>query len=293
MPHWQSLFSTLREHDINVSDHDMPRPVGGGDISTVWQVRTDEHPVFLKTGAADACDMFHAEADGLKELANAGAVRVPKVLGCVCSNNDCLLALEWLDFELTTDATEKMLGRQLALQHRTCADRFGWHRDNTIGSTPQHNAWSDDWVQFFAELRLGVQLELAAHNGYTGEIQTLGQRVKENTGRFFRDYWPEASLLHGDLWSGNRAVAGDAPVVFDPAVYYGDRESDIAMTKLFGGFSDDFYAAYEETWPMAEGHESRVPLYQLYHILNHLNLFGSSYRGRALRLLRELVQHAT
>jgi protein-ribulosamine 3-kinase len=289
MPHWQSLFSTLRDHDIHVSVHDMPRPVGGGDISSAWKISTDERPVFLKTGPADACEMFHAEADGLRELAKVGAVRVPGVLGCICSQNESMLALEWLDFELTTESSDRMLGQQLAQQHRSCAEQFGWHRDNTVGSTPQHNSWSDDWVQFFAEQRLGFQLELAASNGFTGELQTLGRRLKDNTGLFFSDYWPEASLLHGDLWSGNRAVAGGTPVVFDPAVYYGDRESDIAMTKLFGGFADSFYDAYEEAWPLSAGHQQRMLLYQLYHLLNHLNLFGSSYLHRAEGMLRELV----
>lgn len=289
MPHWQNLFTALREHDIRVSAQDMPRPVSGGDISSAWHVRTEEQAVFLKTGPASALDMFQAEADGLREIAGAQAVRVPKVLGCVCSGNESLLALEWINFELATEGAEKVFGQHLANLHRTTADRFGWHRDNTIGSTPQRNPWSDDWVQFFSEHRLRFQLELAAGNGFNGNLQTMGSRLLENIGRYFSDYWPAASLLHGDLWGGNWAVADSVPVMFDPAVYYGDRETDIAMTKLFGGFGTVFYEAYDETWPLAAGHAERVRLYQLYHVLNHLNLFGASYLGRAEGLLRELV----
>lgn len=289
MPQWQNLFTALREHDIRVSAHDMPRPVGGGDISSAWRARAENDTIFLKTGPATALDMFLAEADGLKELAKANAVRVPKVLGCVCSGNESLLALEWIDFELASESTEWMFGRNLANLHRYSANRFGWQRDNTIGSTPQHNAWNDDWAQFFKEQRLGFQLELASQNGFNGELQTLGARLLDNIGQYFSDYWPEASLLHGDLWGGNWAASDSVPVIFDPAVYYGDRETDIAMTKLFGGFGAAFYEAYEETWPLAAGHAERERLYQLYHVLNHLNIFGSGYLARAEGIIRELT----
>ncbi|TDJ35069.1 MAG: fructosamine kinase family protein [Gammaproteobacteria bacterium] len=289
MPEWQTLFSALREHDIKVSDRDMPRPVGGGDISAAWRVKTEDNAIFLKTGPASSYDMFLAEAEGLRELAKANAVRVPEVRGCVQSAGESLLALEWIDFDLPGPDTERMLGQELAKQHRYCNDRFGWRQDNTIGSTPQRNLWNDDWIEFFTEDRLGFQLLLAAENGFTGELQQEGDRLLSNIGQFFSGYWPEASLLHGDLWGGNRASSDGEPVIFDPAVYYGDRESDIAMTKLFGGFSAEFYSAYEESWPLAAGSERRILLYQLYHVLNHLNLFGQSYLGRALGLIKSLV----
>jgi fructosamine-3-kinase len=289
MPEWQSLFSVLREHDIKVSSSDMPRPVGGGDISEAWQVRTEDSPVFLKTGPAGSYDMFLAEAEGLRELERAGAVRVPRVLGCVSSGQEAILALEWISFEIGDSNTEHLLGQRLAAQHAVTAERFGWHRDNTIGATPQPNPWSDDWVKFFGKHRLGYQLDLAARNGYTGELQADGKTLIDNLGYFFSDYWPEASLLHGDLWGGNWAASGGEPVIFDPAVYYGDRESDIAMTRLFGGFGHAFYEAYESTWPMSPGSSERVRLYQLYHVLNHLNLFGTGYLVRAQQLIRSLI----
>ena len=288
MPEWQTLFSALREHDIKVSDRDMPRPVHGGDISAAWRAKAEDQPVFLKTGPASCYEMFLAEAEGLKELALADALRVPQVLGCVRSASESLLALEWIDFDLPNRDTESLLGTQLAKQHRYCSDRFGWHRDNTIGSTPQRNLYSDDWVEFLKEDRLGFQFMLAAENGFTGELQQEGDRLLANLAQFFGGYWPEASLLHGDLWGGNWASCAGQPVIFDPAVYYGDRESDIAMTKLFGGFSTEFYRAYENAWPLAAGSKKRILLYQLYHVLNHLNLFGQSYHGRALGIIRSL-----
>ena len=288
MPEWQALFSALREHDIKVSDRDMPRPVHGGDISAAWRAKAEDQPVFLKTGPASSYEMFLAEAEGLKELALADALRVPQVLGCVRSASESLLALEWIDFDLPNRDTESLLGTQLAKQHRYCSDRFGWHRDNTIGSTPQRNLYSDDWVEFLKQDRLGFQFMLAAENGFTGELQQEGDRLLANLAQFFDGYWPEASLLHGDLWGGNWASCAGQPVIFDPAVYYGDRESDIAMTKLFGGFSTEFYRAYENAWPLAAGSKKRILLYQLYHVLNHLNLFGQSYHGRALGIIRSL-----
>lgn len=288
MPQWRTLFSALREQDIDVSDRDMPRPVGGGDISAAWRVRANDHAVFLKTGSTDSYEMFLAEAEGLRELEKANAVLVPKVLGCVRSSTESLLALEWIDFDLPGADAEELLGHQLAKQHRYCNPRFGWHRDNTIGSTPQRNLWNDDWIEFLTEDRIGYQLRLAAENGFTGELQSEGNKLMSDLGRLFNGYWPEASLLHGDLWGGNWASSSGQPVIFDPAVYYGDRESDIAMTKLFGGFGAAFYRAYEASWPLATGSDQRILLYQLYHVLNHLNLFGRSYLDRALGIIRSL-----
>lgn len=266
----------------------MPRPVGGGDINAAWQVNADDRGVFLKTGPMNALPIFQAEAAGLAELKKASAIRVPEVLGCLSSRTESVLALEWIEFEPSDSATSYMLGEQLARQHLITGEKFGWRRDNTIGSTLQRNTWSDDWLEFFADHRLGFQLHLAERNGYTGRLQSEGTRLLRDMGGYFDGYWPEASLLHGDLWSGNWAACDGEPVVFDPAVYYGDRESDIAMSKLFGGFDREFYWAYEESWPMAAGNEQRIALYQLYHILNHLNLFGSPYLGRALAIMRTL-----
>jgi len=243
---------------------------------------------FIKTGPAKAISMFEAEAEGLRELAAAGAIRVPDVIDFGVEHGEAFIAIERLSFERATAASQSLFGEQLAALHRHVADRHGWRRDNTIGPTPQRNPWTDSWIEFFREYRLRFQVELAASNGYGGELQSLGEDLAGRLGQLFEGYEPQASLCHGDLWGGNWGVTDGVPVIFDPAVYYGDRESDIAMTMLFGGFGREFYRAYERAWPMAPGHERRLSLYQLYHVLNHLNLFGTGYLNQALGLLRSL-----
>ena len=234
--------------------------------------------------------MFAAEAEGLAELAAPGAIRVPGVIVYGQHEDMAFVALEWLDFSRPTRATEALLGEQLAELHRTTSERYGWHRDNTIGLTPQHNTWTEDWVTFFRRHRLQFQLELAARNGFSGPLQEQGARVMDRLPEWFGGYVPAASLLHGDLWGGNWASSNGEPVIFDPAVYYGDRESDLAMTRLFGGFGAAFYEAYEASAPLAPGHRARCDLYQLYHVLNHLNLFGGGYLGRAKELIQRLLK---
>lgn len=233
--------------------------------------------------------MFEAEADGLRELQSANVLRVPKILDCGIRDDEAFLALERFTFERAGAAVESLLGERLALLHRHTEKRFGWFRDNTIGLTPQVNSWHDDWVEFFRRHRLEYQLELARSKGYGADLAGPDARLSERLPEMFAGYGPEASLLHGDLWGGNWGCVDGEPVIYDPAVYYGDRESDIAMTMLFGGFGRSFYEAYEKAWPMAPGHEQRFKLYRLYHVLNHLNLFGRSYLGQAQRLLRELA----
>lgn len=246
--------------------------------------------VFEKTGPESALPMFEAEAEGLEELRTAGAIRVPEVIAVGCADGHSYIHLEKLQLSRGESGVDLKLGEQLAALHRHTAAQFGWHRDNTIGPTPQRNDPADDWVSFFREHRLRFQLDLAARNGYGGELQALGAQLADSLESLFEGYEPVPSLLHGDLWSGNRGSVDGEPVVFDPAVYYGDRESDIAMTRLFGGFGRDFYAAYAASWPMAPGHQNRNTLYQLYHVLNHLNLFGPAYHSQALGQLLELTR---
>jgi len=254
-----------------------------------WPFDPDDTSIFLKTGPESALPMFEAEADGLKELKSANALRVPEIIGSGIAAGQSFLALERFSFDRPTTVTERSLGERLAQLHHHTKDRFGWFRDNTIGLTPQINTSCDDWIEFLREYRLGYQLRLAAANGYAADVGEAGRSLLHRLPDFFAGYEPVASLLHGDLWGGNWGSVSGEPVIFDPAVYYGDRESDIAMTMLFGGFGRTFYEAYEASWPMASGHERRIRLYQLYHVLNHLNLFGRSYLGRAVGLLDELT----
>lgn len=291
MQHWPQVADALQKSGIACESGTPPQRVSGGDISAAWRLPARDGPVFLKSGPADAAEMFDAERAALAELDAAGTVRVPRPLALVNAADSVVLALEWLDIRAADGDANGQFGRQLAALHAKTRPSFGWDRDNTIGATPQSNRPCDDWVTFFRRERLECQLELAAANGYR-DFRAAGEPLLDRLGAFFVDYRPPPSLLHGDLWGGNWGVADGVPVMFDPALYYGDRETDIAMTRLFGGFSAEFYNAYEEAWPLAPGHEARTDLYQLYHVLNHLNLFGAAYLGRARDLLRRLLAMA-
>jgi len=260
----------------------------GGDISEAFTLGDGTRTFFVKTQPAARLDMFESEATGLAELAAANAVSVPQVLCHGIAAGKAYLVLEHLPLEPHGDAAQ--LGRQLAQQHRVSAAQFGWTRDNWIGATPQPNARADDWVDFWREQRLGFQLKLAAQNGFSGPLQRDGETLMAGLAGLFSDYRPQASLLHGDLWGGNHGyLAEGTPVIFDPAVYFGDRECDLAMSELFGGFAPDFYAAYREAWPLDAGYAVRKTLYNFYHILNHANLFGGGYAAQAQRMIAQLL----
>jgi protein-ribulosamine 3-kinase len=270
-----------------------PRPassVHGGCINDCYRWESREGSLFVKVATAASLPMFEAEAAGLSELAGAEAVRVPRVLATGAAESHAYLALEWIDIGTSSTRTQAQLGEQLAQQHRAHSEKFGWTRDNTIGSTPQINTLTDDWVTFFREHRLRFQLDLACRNGHATRLRERGERLLERMEELFADHRPAPSLLHGDLWGGNFAAdSNGAPVIFDPAVYYGDREADLAMTRLFGGFSSQFYAAYEAAWPLPEGAAERTSLYNLYHVLNHVNLFGGSYLRQAEGIIEQLL----
>jgi protein-ribulosamine 3-kinase len=228
---------------------------------------------FLKDGAPERADAFAAEADGLEAL--RAHVRVPRVLDRGVKDGKAFILLEQLDLKRGGDYAQ--LGRMLAVLHRQTGPRFGWHRDNYIGLSPQQNGWCDDWTQFWRERRIRPQAERAGVEVRLDRIQQL-----------LENHRVQPSLLHGDLWSGNAGFTKDGPVIFDPAAYYGDREADLAMTELFGGFPSEFYDAYNEVLPLAPGYEKRKHLYNLYHLLNHLNLFGGGYLGQVKTTLRLL-----
>lgn len=267
--------------------------VHGGCINRCWRWETTAGPVFVKQAAADHLGMLEAERHGLAELGDAGAMRVPAPLAVGSCAEGSFLALEWIDLGTGTSAAGERLGLQLAALHRHRANRYGLDRDNAIGSTPQPNGWSNDWTVFLRERRLGFQLDLAESNGYGGRLQERGRRLLELIDVFFATYQPGPSLLHGDLWGGNWGVdPSGAPVIYDPAVYYGDREADIAMTRLFGGFGSRFYSAYVAAWPLDQAAGTRRDLYNLYHVLNHLNLFGGSYRAQAESMVDRLLAAA-
>ncbi len=287
---WAALAGRITDAEGGAFTVRRSVPVGGGCINAAWCVEGDAQRYFVKLNHAGRMAMFEAEAEGLHEIGRTG-VRVPRPVCSGAHGERSFLVLEYLDLGATGDArASERLGRQLAVMHRTTRARFGWHRDNTIGSTPQENAESEDWVAFWRERRLRFQLELAARNGYDDRLQERGARLLDAFPALFDGYRPIPSLLHGDLWGGNFGVTRDGePVLFDPATYYGDREADLAMTELFGGFGPRFYAAYREAFPLDPGYRVRRTLYNLYHILNHLNLFGAGYCGQAEAMIEELL----
>src|SRR6266478_4033191 len=266
------------------------RTVCGGSINQCYLWRCDTRPMFVKLADRAHFAMLEAEAAGLRELAAAQALRVPQVLAIGCAEWSAFLALEWIETTAPVRGTEQRLGERLAAQHRVSAPAFGWHRDNTIGRTPQLNGWLSDWVEFVRERRLRYQLSLATKNGFGNLLQGVGERLLESVGDLLARHQPQPSLLHGDLWGGNWfADSHGEPVVFDPAVYFGDREADLAMTHLFGGFGRAFYQAYEAEAPLAAGAGTRCELYNLYHVLNHANLFGGGYARQARAMIDRLL----
>jgi fructosamine-3-kinase len=262
---------------------------GGGCINQTYRIRgLDHRQFFIKLNAADKHAMFVAEAEGLNTIAATNTIRVPRPISHGIVSGQSYLVLEHL--ELSSRGNVKLLGEQLAALHRCSAKQFGFAQDNFIGTTPQPNTWTDDWVTFWREQRLGFQLRLAAQNSYGGQLQTLGEKLLDVLPAFFAGYTPPSALLHGDLWSGNHAFLSDGtPTIFDPATYYGDRECDLAMTELFGGYPADFYAAYGAAYPLNAGYATRRDLYNLYHILNHANLFGGSYARQAQQMMQRLL----
>lgn len=285
---WQHIANDIAAATGVTAQLEVLGTIGGGCINQAQRIRYGDHEYFVKLNQARLLDMFAAEAAGLDEMRQCTALRIPAP---VCYGNDAQsawLVLEYLSLGGRGNAAA--LGEGLAAMHRITRDDYGWYRDNTIGSTPQLNTPCDNWVEFWRERRLRFQLELAARNGHGGRLQTQGEQLLGCFHGLFNDYTPPASLLHGDLWGGNHACtqAGE-PAIFDPAVYYGDRETDLAMTELFGGFGQAFYSAYENAWPLDGGYRVRKTLYNLYHILNHLNLFGGGYLGQAQGMIDSLL----
>lgn len=265
------------------------RSVGGGCINTAMVLADGDRQWFVKLNRTELLPMFEAEADGLAAMAGTNSIRVPSPLCTGTAGTQSFIAMEYLAFGGRNVRAAAAAGEQLAAMHRATAAEFGWHRHNTIGSTPQRNRREQDWVSFWRRERLGLQLDLAARNGYRGRLAERGGLLLEHLPALL-PHKPIPSLLHGDLWGGNMGTALDgSPVIFDPACYFGDREADIAMTELFGGFGADFRVGYEGAWPLNDGYQTRKTLYNLYHVLNHLNLFGGSYLEQARSMIDRLL----
>jgi fructosamine-3-kinase len=283
-------------------------PVGGGCIHRAWRLTlADGGHLFAKSGPRAALPLLEAEADGLRALAAAAdpqrlLVPAPLALGEV--EGQAVLVLPWLVLgsaggEAGQGDRWRALGAALAALHRRSlagplvagdrgASAFGWVRDNHIGATPQANGWLEDWGRFFVERRLAPQIDrLTRREGALPGADTLLERVPQWLAR----HRPDPCLVHGDLWSGNAGLAPDGRgALFDPSVHRADREVDLAMARLFGGFPESFFQAYETAWPLPSGHHQRRDLYNLYHRLNHANLFGGSYGPQARNSIAQLLK---
>ncbi|MEW9798215.1 fructosamine kinase family protein [Alteromonas sp. CYL-A6] len=262
----------------------------GGDTHQSFVIRDERRRFFVKIHPLNGERPLEAEADGLRALAAVDGVTVPEVITAGDISVDGVaheyLVLSHLRFTAQTSDADFALGKMIATLHNaTGYDTYGWHRDNYIGATPQINAQSHDWASFFAHQRIEAMLHRLHDAGYSmDDPQTVVDAVKQR----LAGHHPAPSLLHGDLWSGNAGVTSRGPVIFDPAVYIGDAETDLAMTDLFGGFSPAFYEGYSSLRPVAPDYRMRKPVYQLYHILNHAVLFGGSYLTQAASLIAEI-----
>ncbi len=287
---WRRLAESLAV-ELGIAPAEVEaRPLSGGDINRAFRLRLGSEVFFVKTNRAELLPMFEAERLGLEVMARSDSIRVPRVYFTGSQGDDACIVMEFIEF--SGRAAPERLARALAAMHHCHHPTYGFEIDNTIGSTPQPNAFSDDWIDFWSRQRLGFQFRLAEANGFGAGLIDAGQRLAAELPRFFSDYRPRASLLHGDLWGGNQAAdAGGNPVIFDPACYYGDHEADLAMMELFGNPGQTFFAAYRESYPIDAGYHRRRDLYNLYHVLNHANLFGGGYAAQAESMIRNLLQN--
>lgn len=281
----QSDLSPIRPCSI-----DSFKRISGGCISSAALLKlNDGRQYFVKSSHHDLA-MYKAEQNGLEAIRDTQTIRVPKVIGTGSTQSGgSYLILEAIETENSKSVSEVELARLLAQMHRqTQATRFGYPQSNFIGSAIQVNTWANDWKTFFVENRLRPQIKMAQNRALT---TTLFNRHAEKLLSKIGDFLNDSSLpvlIHGDLWAGNVIAAkGGLPVLIDPAVSYSDRESEFGMTTLFGGFGDEFYEAYHECWPLMDGWQERVKIYQLYHLLNHLNLFGASYFESCMNTLKQ------
>jgi protein-ribulosamine 3-kinase len=285
---WNSLALAL-----GAPGQDPPRnlratPLAGGSINRAFRLEFDSRRCFVKLNHADCEAMFVAERRGLEVIRQTDTIRVPEVYLTGRDGQSAYIVMEYLDLDGSIDRARQ--ARALAAMHRCFGARFGFDCDNTIGSSPQPNPPGDDWSEFWRAHRLGTQLELARANGLDARLIDSGYRLRENLAHFFSGYRPRPSLLHGDLWSGNQGADADGnPVIFDPACYYGDHQADLAMMELFASPGERFFAVYREHFAIADGYPERRDLYNLYHLLNHANLFGGGYPQQARQLIDRLL----
>lgn len=285
---WQSISQQLGEWLQRPYPLDEQQSLGGSDRHQCFRVSDGRQPLFLKLDRPERLEQLEAQANGLRHLARSGYVITPTVVGVTQVGGHSLLALEWLDLKRNGDDQGwQRFGRKLASQHlASVQEMYGFDEDNFLGNSLQPNRWQRHWHSFFAEQRLGWQLELAAEKGLRfGDIDDLVALAAER----LRHHHPKPALLHGDLWSGNLAFVGAQAAAFDPAIYYGDRECDLAMSQLFGSLPDAFYQGYEAAAPLPVDAAERRELYQLPYLLHHAHSYGGQHVADCRQLINRLL----
>jgi fructosamine-3-kinase len=284
---WDEIAIAISQTTGERFTSDRRQAQSGGCINQTTRISDGQRQFFVKSNTSNYLDMFAAEAIALKQMYATQTIRVPQPICWGIASDVAYLVMENLDLGRHQDW--EAMGRNLAAMHRVTSDRgFGWDRNNVIGTTLQINHWTNNWLDFWIEYRLAFQISLAQRKGWRCNIPE--EKIYKNLSRLFDGYQPQPSMVHGDLWGGNAGFVDGEPVIFDPAFYFGDREVDLAMTELFGGFPSQFYRAYQSAYQLDSGYQKRKSLYNLYHILNHFNLFGGSYGSQANRMIETIAR---
>ena len=292
MNYWNSISQHISQNIGNDFQISQKSSVAGGDINSTYKISgfNSQQQIlhfFVKINSIKLSNMFQVEYESLLELSQNELMQIPTPICFGSSQDKAYLVLEYIPMSARGDS--RLMGKALAKMHRITASQYGWSNNNFIGSTTQSNQTHSDWLSFWRDERMIPQFEMLYNKGYQSYLSPSADKFLLHLDSLLDNHNPPASLLHGDLWSGNYAYNETGqPVIFDPALYYGDRETDLAMTELFGGFDEKFYAAYNEVWPLDKGYKRRKTLYNLYHILNHANLFGTSYLNQAINMLDRL-----
>lgn len=289
VPLWQAVSAAISQCLDNDFTPRALQPVHGGDISQAFIISGDAGDFFVKVNDRCCQPMFVAEQQALDKL----QCYAPQAITVGAFDHWAYIVMSRLNIGAYGD--EAALGRLVAHLHKNHIHSnngqpcYGWDTDNYIGTTPQKNRWQRSWATFWVENRMCPQIALAVKQGYLRDENVLIDRFLNASGRLLAKHQPSSALLHGDLWRGNAGFDGDVPVIYDPASYYGDRETDLALTELFGGFSRAFYRGYEQAYPLEDGYQQRKLLYNIYHLLNHLNLFGEGYLHQVIFAMNQVI----
>ncbi|MDP5141519.1 fructosamine kinase family protein [Rheinheimera baltica] len=283
---WQAIVEHINSEQDGQFDIEQKQQLTGGNINIAYHISGKGQQFFVKINQREQLEQFESEVLSLQALQQANCIRVPASICTGQTIDKAFLVLEYLPLSNETVPGWRNLAQQLALLHKQHTQAmYGFDWDNSLGTTAQPNKWQANWSSFFSEQRLGWQLQLLLEQGFGfGKIDSLVEKCRQR----LQHYQPPPSLLHGDLWRGNVGFVTDSPAVFDPACYYGDRETDIAFTTLFGRFPEQFYQTYQEIYPLDKTYTERQDLYNLYHVLNHAYLFRGAYLVQAQEMIKQL-----